>query len=179
MARPAAIDPSLSPLADLVQPGGRLVPPDQAADAAPTPLTLDIPTIRVQGAPIRPVGVLDNGELEVPGGREVGWYRWSASPGRSGSAVLAAHIAYNGSDGVFRRLDQLEPGDEITVRYEDGDEGRFVVSEKAQYAKDELPADRVFAREGSPLLTLITCGGSFNPDLRSYDDNVVVYAIPV
>ena len=37
----------------------------------------------------------------------------------------------------------------------------------------------VFSKEGEPTLVLITCGGSFNRGLNSYDDNVVVYADPV
>jgi len=32
---------------------------------------------------------------------------------------------------------------------------------------------------GSPVLTLITCGGSFSESTRHYDSNVVVYAVPV
>jgi hypothetical protein len=28
-----------------------------------------------------------------------------------------------------------------------------------------------------PQLRLITCGGTFNPALRSYESNVVVYAV--
>jgi hypothetical protein len=47
------------------------------------------------------------------------------------------------------------------------------------YGKTELPTDRIFAREGSPVVTLITCGGAFNPSVGSYEDNVVVYAVPV
>ncbi len=51
--------------------------------------------------------------------------------------------------------------------------------ERAQYDKDELPADRVFAKEGSPSVVLITCGGEFNRSLSSYEDNVVAFAEPV
>ena len=36
----------------------------------------------------------------------------------------------------------------------------------------------LFARDGTPRLVLITCGGNFNRALDSYDDNVVVIAIP-
>ena len=28
-------------------------------------------------------------------------------------------------------------------------------------------------------ITLITCGGDFNPSVGSYEDNVVAYAVPV
>jgi hypothetical protein len=39
-----------------------------------------------------------------------------------------------------------------------------------------LPLDRLFARDGPPRLTLITCGGPFLPEFGSYRDNVVVVA---
>ena len=39
--------------------------------------------------------------------------------------------------------------------------------------------DQLFTRSGPPRLTLITCGGPFLPEFRSYRDNVVVVAEPV
>jgi hypothetical protein len=53
------------------------------------------------------------------------------------------------------------------------------VSEIAQYPKEELPFDRIFAKAGDPILTLITCGGTFDRSLNAYDDNIVVYATPL
>jgi len=32
---------------------------------------------------------------------------------------------------------------------------------------------------GDAPLVLITCGGSFNPQIRHYRDNIVVYAVPI
>jgi hypothetical protein len=46
------------------------------------------------------------------------------------------------------------------------------------YAKQELPLARLFARDGKPRLTLITCGGAFDAGERRYDDNIVVTAVP-
>ena len=61
---------------------------------------------------------------------------------------------------------------------DDGSEREFEITEKAQYDKEELPFDRVFSKTGEPSVVLITCGGNFNRALDSYDDNVVVIAIP-
>ena len=36
----------------------------------------------------------------------------------------------------------------------------------------------VFARDGDSRLVLVTCGGRFDPARRSYDDNIVVRAVP-
>jgi LPXTG-site transpeptidase (sortase) family protein len=157
--------------------GSALLSP--VAESGPTPIGLTVESLDITSAPIVDVGVESNGEMEIPGAREIGWYRFGPVPGESGSAVLAAHIAFNGRDGVFRDLDDLEVGDVVEVSFDDGSSKRFRVTETAQYAKDELPIDRVFAKGGAPELTLITCGGDFNRSLRSYSDNVVAYAEPI
>jgi LPXTG-site transpeptidase (sortase) family protein len=157
--------------------GSALLSP--VAESRPTPIGLTVESLGITSAAIVDVGVESNGEMEIPGAREIGWYRFGPVPGESGSAVLAAHIAFNGRDGVFRDLDDLEVGDVVEVSYDDGSSKRFRVTETAQYAKDELPIDRVFAKDGPPELTLITCGGDFNRSLRSYSDNVVAYAEPM
>ncbi|MEM9465595.1 MAG: class F sortase [Actinomycetota bacterium] len=178
---PVEADRQLSPLADQIRSVGDIRFDQTAAlpDPGPRPVGLTIDGIEISDAPIRDVGVEPNGEMEIPGATEVGWYRWSPSPGMEGSSVLAAHIAWNGRDGVFRNLDDLEVGDRFTVQYDDGTEREFEITEKAQYDKEELPFDRVFSKTGEPSVVLITCGGDFNRGLNSYEDNVVVYADPV
>ena len=135
--------------------------------------------IGVADAPIDPVGVLANGEMEIPGAKRVGWYSFGASPGEAGSAVLAAHIAFDGERGAFRYLVDSVTGDRFTVSFDDGTTGAYEVMERAQHDKDELPFDRVFERTGNPVITLISCGGQFQPTQASYQDNIVAYAIPV
>ena len=56
---------------------------------------------------------------------------------------------------------------------------QFEVVDGAAYHKRELDRERIFMRNGPPVLTLITCGGDFNPSIRRYDSNVVVYAVPI
>ncbi|HKY67326.1 MAG TPA: class F sortase, partial [Acidimicrobiales bacterium] len=143
----------------------------------PEPTALTIERLDVADAPVRPVGVEGNGEMEIPGVSEVGWYRFGSHPGEPGSTVLAAHIAYDGVDGVFRHLDDLGAGDTVRVAVSDGSTVDYVVTEVAQVAKVELPAD-VWARDGEPRLTLITCGGEFDSAAGHYEDNVVVSARP-
>jgi len=180
-SEPIEQDRQLSPLADQVRSAGDLRFDPSAARLArgPLPVGLTVPGLDLADAPIRDVGVEPNGEMEIPGAREIGWYRWSASPGQAGSSVLAAHIAFNGRDGVFRELDEVVVGDRFTVHYDDGGTRDFEVTELGQYTKEALPFDRVFAKTGEPSVVLITCGGDFNRGLNSYEDNVVVYADPV
>jgi LPXTG-site transpeptidase (sortase) family protein len=155
------------------------VPPVSTAPSG-LPIGLRIDTIEVD-APVAPYGVdRRTGDMDVPGNvTEVAWYRYGPRPGDAGSAVLAAHVDLaNQGPGVFFELGTLEPGDRIHVEYEDGGMLTFRVTARAVYDKDELPLDVIFSREGPSVLTLITCGGGFNRQVRSYDSNVVVYAVP-
>lgn len=167
-----------SPLADEIEFIGSTADIPEVPDDGPVPVSLDLPTLGVSAAPVTDVGVEDNGDMEIPGASEVGWYRFGPSPGNTGSAVLAAHIAYNGVDGVFRNLTEMRPGDRFSVNFSDGSSREFVVFGLRQWSKPEIPLEDLFARDGTPRLVLITCGGTFNRALDSYDDNVVVIAIP-
>lgn len=160
-----------------MQPAGSTATLPEAADG-PVPVGLRYDAIGAD-APVLSVGVAPNGDMEIPGAREVGWYRYGPTPGGEGSSVLAAHVAYGGQDGVFRRLTGAAPGDRFDVAYDDGSVRTFEVVAIRQYDKDELPTAELFAVSGEPQVVLITCGGSFNRELRSYDDNIVAYAVPV
>lgn len=149
----------------------------EARQAQPTGLSIG--SLGVQTAAVIGVGIEQNGDMEVPPADQVGWYQYGPTPGAEGSSVLAAHIAYNGSNGVFVNLDDIDLGAIIEISYDDGSTKRFETTDKQQYDKNELPKDSVFGRTGEPQLVLITCGGDFNRNLRSYTDNVVVYASPI
>jgi len=150
----------------------------QPEPEGPRPAALTIAALGVDGASVIDVGVEPDGDMEVPPADRVGWYRYGPAPGEDGSAVLAAHIAYDGRNGVFVRLAELQPGAEVEVVYDDGTTDRFVVESNQRYDKDELPDDLVYARSGPSRLVLITCGGRFDSNARSYEDNVVVVATP-
>jgi Sortase domain len=153
---------------------------DIADHGGSQPVRLRIDSIGVS-APIVPAGVeQDTGLMEVPENvDEVAWYRYGPRPGQPGSAVLAAHVDLAGEGpGVFFDLADIEPGDRILVEFDDGTARSFTVKARTIYLKDELPLDTVFRRDGEPILTLITCGGAFDDSARSYDSNVVAYAVP-
>lgn len=165
-----------SPLADEVRPAGSAATLPDSSVLVPSGLRFDAIGA---SAPVVDVGVSADGQMEIPGAGEVGWYRFGATPGGTGSAVLAAHVAWNGEDGVFRRLVQTTPGDRFVVDYADGSAREFEVVAVRQYPKGELPADELFASDGPDQVVLVTCGGSFNRQISSYDDNIVAYAVSV
>lgn len=177
---PASATRSTSTLAEAVVPlESALYDAADHVDDRAVPTSISIEGIGVAEAPVVDVGVEENGDMEIPGAKDVGWYRFNPTPGEPGSSVLAAHISYNGTPGVFRYLADVEIGERVVVAFDDGTTSEFEIVELAQYDKDELPDDRVFAKDGDPVLTLITCGGDFNRSLRSYEDNVIAYAVPV
>jgi len=143
------------------------------------PVALRAPTIAIDTASVIDVGVDDAGFLEIPAAKEVGWYKFGPAPGETGSSVLAAHIAFDGRDGIFRNIPDLRVGDQVTVDYEDATDRSFEILGIVQYAKDRLPLDDLFERRGQARLVMITCGGDFNPNLSSYQDNIIAYAVPV
>jgi hypothetical protein len=166
-----------SEYAALVRSGGSAATlPD--LESGPLPVAMSFDDIGVDLAPVVSVGVEANGDMEIPGANEVGWYRYGPTPGSSGSAVLAAHVSWNGRDGVFRRLSRAEPGQRFTIAYDDASIAEYELVAIRQYGKDELPPE-IFATDGDPQVVLVTCGGSFNRALNSYDDNIVAYAVPI
>jgi hypothetical protein len=148
-------------------------------DLGPRPVRITIATIGVRGRVV-PVGVeAGTGNVQVPADVDtVGWYRFGPTPGAEGSAVLLGHVDSRTQGlGVFYRLRELVPGDLVHVDLADGTWASFRVVARRSYPKSDLPAD-LFGRAGRPLVALVTCGGSFDEATRSYDDNVVVFAVP-
>jgi hypothetical protein len=53
----------------------------------------------------------------------------------------------------------------------------FTVTSTAWYPKKAFPTEEVYGPTPDRQLRLITCGGVFDRSLRSYRDNLVVYAV--
>ena len=177
---PSKRDRAQSPLAAVITDiGDATYDPNAHTAASAPPVRLTIEDIGVSEAPVEGVGVLPDGRFEVPDARVVGWYRFGPAPRDTGTSVLAAHLNYDGVNGVFRRLADVDIGAEVVVALADGDAARYRVTEVRLIDKNLLPPDEIWNREGPQRLVLITCGGRYDASRRSYDDNVVVFADPV
>lgn len=149
--------------------------------AAPTtaPTSLSLPALDVV-VPIDPVGVADDGQMEIPPLAErAGWYRFGAVPGATeGTAVIAAHVDSVASAGLgpFAGLKDLAVGDRVSVTLSDGATATYAVTAVISVTKPEITWQDVFVRDGAHRLVLVTCGGSFRGDVGSYSDNVIVTA---
>jgi hypothetical protein len=85
-------------------------------------------------------------------------------------------VDLGGHPAVFNRLHTLGPGDEIIVTREDGTSAAFRVTRLEQYPKNAFASSKVYGDIDHVGLRLITCGGTFDPQSHSYEDNVVVFA---
>jgi sortase (surface protein transpeptidase) len=150
-------------------------PQQRSAQVSP-PVTLTIPSIGVQTSLIH-LGLAADGTLQVPQSTAVaGWYTGSPRPGAVGSAVIAGHIDSRTGPGVFFRLSSLRPRDRVYVRRADGTLAVFLVTAVRQFPKDSFPTSAVYGPAPDPEVRLITCGGTFDPQLGSYLSNTIVYA---
>jgi len=150
--------------------------PGPLAGPVAAPVALTIPAIGVRTSLIR-LGLTASGALEVPPTAAIaGWYTGSPQPGAIGPAVIAGHIDSRRGPGVFFGLSRLRPGDLVYVRRADQTLVVFRVTLVRTYPKDQFPTGNVYGSTPDPELRLITCGGTFDPQLRSYLNNVIVYA---
>nr|WP_275588443.1 class F sortase [Microlunatus panaciterrae] len=129
---------------------------------------------------VTPVGVSADGQLSLPERPDrVGWYRYGPRPGSDqGSAVLAGHLdSRRYGIGPLAAVGRIDAGDVVLVTT--GRKTlRFGVEEVLRVPKRTLDLDRLFTREGRPLLRIVTCGGAYDPDRGGYQDNVIVTARP-
>jgi sortase (surface protein transpeptidase) len=144
--------------------------------AASRPVRVSIPAIGVN-SPLIGLGLQADGSLQVPPtGFPAGWFTGGPAPGALGPAVLAGHVDWAGSPGVFYRLRDVVAGDVITVARQNGSTVTFRVSRVAKYAKNAFPTKAVYGNLDHAGLRVITCGGAFDHRARSYVDNIVVFA---
>jgi hypothetical protein len=140
------------------------------------PIRVVIPAIDV-AADVVPLSLLPDGSLDVPKDfSQTGWYKDGPEPGEVGPAVIVGHVDSRQAPAVFFRLPDMVPGNEILVETADGGTVRFVAERVEAHPKDSFPTAAVYGPTTEPVLRLITCGGTFDRSVRSYRDNVVVFA---
>jgi Sortase domain len=159
----------------------RLLTPRLTNDSGNTadgnPVQLIIPAIDVRTRLIR-LSLRQSGALQVPDSTDVaGWFDDSPSPGQPGPAIIAGHVDSVQGPAVFFDLSQLRRGDRVYVRRADGSVVVFTVTEVRMYLKSAFPTALVYGPAPGAQLRLITCGGTFDYQRRSYLSNVVVFAV--
>ncbi len=157
-----------------------LVSPESVSSTsmpAAMPTRLRIPKLTIDTSFVAPLGLLDNGEIEVPESyTDVGWYQYGPTPGELGPAVVVGHVDSYTGPAVFFYLGQLEPGDDIYIDRDDGTTAHFVVESLERPKQSAFPTARVYGDLNYAGLRLITCSGIYERGKQRYTHNLIVYA---
>ena len=162
-----------------------LTPQATPTQALPTPSEAPIANIVIPrfdiDAPVVIRGVDANNVMETPNGpKDVAWYDFSGKPGFGSNAVFSGHVDYiNYGPAVFWNLKDLEQGDLIEIRLDDGTVYKYKVATRQSVPAIGLSEDVLRAIIGpsqQDVVTLITCGGTFDYSTDQYDERVVVRA---
>ena len=139
------------------------------------PAHIIIPSIGLN-SPIQSVGVNAKGEIAVPSGssNNVGWYKYGARPGASGTSVIDAHVF-----AALKNLSKIQSGADVYVITEDKQTLHFRVVDKELYALSKLTSAQLFSGQSDSAMNIITCAGSLTADHSTYDHRLVVYTILV
>jgi hypothetical protein len=139
------------------------------------PVAIEIPAIGVD-ADVIELGLMDNGELEVPTEdfSQTGWWSGGVSPGDVGPAVIVGHVDSVSGPAVFFNLRELVFDDLIRVVRADGSAASYAVRSSIPVDKDEFPTDLVYGETDGAELRLITCDGDFSNG--SYLGNLIITA---
>lgn len=143
------------------------------------PVRLRVPAIGVDST-LKGIGLDSSGQIVTPPlvkDSHAYWLTVSPTPGQLGPATIIGHVdsaAYG--PGVFFKLGALRQRDKIYITRADGTVAKFEVERVVEYKKDAFPTQQVYGNIDHAGLRLITCGGTFNSAIRSYESNIVVYA---
>lgn len=143
--------------------------------AARDPKRIILPSIGVD-AYIQNVGVDQNKQVAVPNNIHMGgWFVDSARPGDPGLSIIDGHLNGSHADGIFINLDAVKTGDTFTIEFGDRSMRNFRINDVKVVALNEA-ASVLFSQDPNIAnqLTLITCGGTYDPQVRLYDKRVIV-----
>jgi LPXTG-site transpeptidase (sortase) family protein len=131
-------------------------------------------------ANVLPIGTTE-GVLDAPGSAwDAGWYDKSALPGQGGALLLDGHVNDAlGSPGIFYSLTNLVKGDEMIIERGDGQKFTYAVTAVQDIPLEKVDMNKVAAsaQAGKEGLNLITCGGLYDYQKKTYDHRIIVYAV--
>ena len=141
---------------------------------------LIIPAAQLR-APLVRIGVTADNFLGAPDNPEViGWWADGPAPGESGNVLLDGHRDFsdvndNVGFGVCWLLPEVRPGDAMIVRdVRDGRAFVYTVREIHSVAWNDPEGGRFLRPSDQPIVTVVTCEGSFDGDANNYSDRRVV-----
>lgn len=163
-----------APVGAIVEP--ELPEPRPAPSVAGAPQRIVVPALGVD-VPVDPIRTVDDVLVPPTDPRRIGWWADGARPGvNSGTALVTGHTVHTGG-GALDDLEDLESGDEVSVRTDRG-LVRYAVESVETIPADEVARRRVelFDQEGPGRLVIVTCE---DWDGTRYLSSVVVTAEPL
>jgi sortase (surface protein transpeptidase) len=144
------------------------------------PIALQVDSVGVD-APIELGAVVDGAMQDPSGPWVVSWYEPLGKVGEGGNVVMAGHVDYwNVGPAVFWDIRDLPAGEVIRVVGEDGKNYEYAVQWIERYEAagltPEVIQNDIVGDTGEETLTLITCGGTFDPATGEYNERWVVRA---
>lgn len=152
----------------------------QPLDEVARPARLHVPALDLR-ARIVPTGLDDRGGVAAPPYSQadrVGWYQDGPRPGEAGVALVVGHVDTDTRRAVFYALSTVTRGTEVRITGSDGRVTVFTVESTQVVQGEGFDADRAYGprEEGRAELRLLTCGGTYDREERSYTSNVVLSA---
>jgi hypothetical protein len=192
LAKPFHVAPSALPLDMPAASAGEPVPAAGPGGCRPAlaPSTLIIPSACIDGSIVGTTRQA-TGALLIPGNvHDVGLWddgepllSPSGAVYTSGTTLMAGHVNYVGQgDGALFNLYQVQPGALVYATDASGRATLWRVVSAVSVLKADLPASVFAGTQGPRRLVMVTCGGSIRYQPGSgwtYDDNVVVTAVPL
>jgi hypothetical protein len=160
------------------------VPEPEAAPEPPAgvaPIALQVDRFGID-APIELGAIVDGVMLDPSGPWVVSWYDGLGKIGQGGNVVMAGHVDYyTVGPAVFWDVRALVPGDIIRVVGENGENFEYAVEWMQQYnvltdLTPQVIQTEIVGDTGQESLTLITCGGDFDPTTATYNQRWVLRA---
>ena len=155
---------------------------DSSSPADKTNWVLLIPSARIKAAIVR-VGLTPSQALGAPDNPYViGWWESGPAPGQSGNVLLDGHRDFTDKDGnqglgVCWFLAETQEDDFVIIR-DNAQEVHhlYTVTDVVSLPWDSEDGVTYLAPSPDPILTLVTCEGSFDKDTHNYSNRRILIA---
>ncbi len=158
-------------------------PLGMTSDGSPgeTPIAISIPDADVD-AEVEKNKIVDGKMLDPSGPWVVSWYQETGLTGDRvdyRNMVVSGHIDYwDVGPSVFQSVSALKPGALVYVTGEQGTVFTYAVAsiEQVPAVPSAAQMQEIAGRSKTPILTIITCGGTFDEIKGEYPERTIVRA---
>ena len=149
----------------------------RAEPTAPRAIFIDKINIKARTLPM---ATNPDGSMQAPINIfDAGWYTGDGAvqPGQKGVVVAIGHASGPTRKGIFLDIHTLTNGDIVKLERGDGTIFRYEVTGKASLPLDGIDMSRLFTLQGGDEgLNLVTCGGQWDRQRKTFTERVIVYA---